>query len=111
MREILASKIHKAKVTAANVEYIGSITVDATLMEKSGLWPNQKVLVVSNTSGVRLETYVIPGKKGEIQINGASARRLHVDEEIIIMGFCFSEKPINPRCILVNEKNEFVENL
>ena len=63
MRELLQSKIHKATVTEANLEYIGSITIDEDLMEKIDLWEGQKVLVVSNTSGSRLETYAIKGER------------------------------------------------
>jgi aspartate 1-decarboxylase len=62
MRSVLRSKIHKATVTEANLEYIGSITIDEDLIEKVGLWPGEKVMVVSNTSGARLETYVIKGQ-------------------------------------------------
>jgi aspartate 1-decarboxylase len=63
MRWALRSKIHKAVVTDANVAYIGSITIDEELVEKAGLWPGEKVLVVSNTSGARLETYIIVGER------------------------------------------------
>ncbi|MCB0195921.1 MAG: aspartate 1-decarboxylase, partial [Anaerolineae bacterium] len=63
MRWIMRSKIHKATVTQADLEYIGSITIDETLVEKAGLLPGEKVLVVSNSSGARLETYVIVGEK------------------------------------------------
>ncbi|OFZ53169.1 MAG: aspartate 1-decarboxylase, partial [Bdellovibrionales bacterium RIFOXYB2_FULL_36_6] len=75
MRFLLRSKIHKATVTEANLNYIGSITIDKTLIEKVGFWPGEKVLVVSNTTGARLETYIIVGKKnsGIICMNGAAA--------------------------------------
>ena len=69
MRELLQSKIHKATVTEANLEYIGSITIDEDLMEKIDLWEGQKVLVVSNTSGSRLETYAIKGERGRERKN------------------------------------------
>ena len=109
VREILSSKIHKARVTSSKVDYDGSITIDSELMKKCGLWENQKVLVVSNTSGNRLETYAMLGKRGEIQMNGAAARKIQKDEEITIMGFCFSETPKKPICILLNKKNELVK--
>jgi aspartate 1-decarboxylase len=113
MRWLLRSKIHKATVTEADVAYVGSITIDEELMEKAELWPGQKVLVVSNTSGVRLETYVIPGARdsGLIGMNGAAAHLIGVGEEIIIMGFELSEQPVTPRMILVNGENEFVRFL
>ena len=63
MRWVLRSKIHKAIVTEADLHYIGSITIDEELVEMAGLWPGEKVLVVSNTSGARLETYVIAGER------------------------------------------------
>ena len=63
MKEVLCAKIHNAFVTEARLDYIGSITIDQVLLDKVGLWAGQKVLVVSNTTGARLETYVIPGEK------------------------------------------------
>lgn len=64
MRWVMRSKIHNATVTEANLAYVGSITIDSELMERVGLWPGERVLVVSNTSGSRLETYVITGDPG-----------------------------------------------
>jgi len=111
MRWVLRSKIHKAIVTEANVEYIGSITIDEDLIEKAGLWPGEKVLVVSNTTGARLETYVMVGERnsGIICMNGAAAHLIKVGEEIIIMGFELSDKPIKPKGILVDKNNRFVK--
>jgi len=113
MRWVLRSKIHKATVTEADINYIGSITIDKELIEKVGFWPGEKVLVVSNTSGARLETYVIEGKRssGIICMNGASARLIKKGEEIIVMGFELSDKPIKPKNILVDKKNRFVRFL
>jgi aspartate 1-decarboxylase len=113
MREILRSKIHKAIVTEANLEYIGSITIDEDLIEKSGLWEGEKVLVVSNTTGARLETYVIKGKKysGIICMNGASAHLIKKGEEIIIMGFELVDKKIKSKNILVDKNNKFLKFL
>ena len=113
MRWMLRSKIHKATVTEANLEYIGSITIDEDLIEKVGFLPGEKVLVVSNTSGSRLETYVIAGERGSgyICMNGAAAHLIQTGEEIIIMGFELSNEPIEPTAILVDEKNEFVSYL
>lgn len=111
MRWILRSKIHKAKVTEANINYIGSITIDEELIEKTGIWVGEKVLVASNTSGARVETYVIAAKKGSriICINGAAARLIKKNEEIIIMGFELTDKPIKPKIILVDGRNNFVK--
>jgi aspartate 1-decarboxylase len=114
MREVLQSKIHKATITEANISYVGSITIDPSLLERIDLWPGQKVLVVSNTSGARLETYVIKGEQpgtGEICINGAAAHLMKKGEEVIIIGFQYSENPIEAKCILVNDQNQFVQYL
>jgi aspartate 1-decarboxylase len=113
MRSVYRSKIHKATVTEADVSYVGSITIDEELMERAGLWPGEKVLVVSNTSGARLETYTIVGKRGsgEICINGAAAHLIKAGEEVIIIGFELTDEPIIPKAILVDEANRFVRNL
>ncbi|MBU0627715.1 MAG: aspartate 1-decarboxylase [Nanoarchaeota archaeon] len=111
MRWLLRSKIHKATVTEANAAYVGSITIDEELIEKSGLLEGERVLVASNTSGERLETYVINGKRnsGVICMNGAAAHIIKKGEEIIIMGFELSEKPIKPKIILVDKTNNFLK--
>lgn len=113
MRWLLRSKIHKATVTEADVNYVGSITIDADLLQRVGLWPGERVLVVSNTSGARLETYVIRGEAGAGQIcmNGAAAHLIKAGEEVIIMGFELSDEPIEPRAILVDGQNRYVRDL
>jgi len=113
MRWVLRSKIHKATVTDANVDYIGSITIDEELVEKVGLWPGEKVLVVSNTSGKRLETYIIAGERhsGVMCMNGAAAHVIKTGEEIIVMGFELTDTPLTPTVILVDHKNAFVRYL
>jgi aspartate 1-decarboxylase len=109
MREVLTGKIHQATVTEANVAYIGSITIDEDLMVKADIWEGQKVLVVSNTTGERVETYTIKGKRGSGQIcmNGAAAHIIKKGEEVIIIGFGLSDKPIAAKCILVDKNNLF----
>ena len=86
---ILKSKIHRVKVTEANLEYIGSITIDEDLMDASGIVAGEQVSVVDNTNGARLETYVIPGKRGSgcICMNGAAAHLMHVGDTVIIMAY------------------------
>ena len=113
MRWVMRSKIHKATVTDANPEYIGSITIDEDLIEKSGLWPGEKVLVASNTSGARLETYVLTGKKnsGIICLNGAAAHLIKAGEEIIIIGFELTDEPLTPKVVLVDNNNKFLKYL
>ncbi len=113
MRWVLRSKIHNATVTDANLSYVGSITLDMALADRVGLWPGEKVLVVSNTSGARLETYVIAGERGSgvICMNGAAAHIIKAGEEIIVMGFELVDQPIEPRIILVDRANRFVRDL
>ena len=113
MRFVLRSKIHKATVTEANINYIGSITIDRELMEMVDLWPGEKVMVVSNITGVRLETYAIAGEKGSgiICMNGAAALLIKKGEEVIIMGFELTDKQIKAKIILVDRKNKFLKFL
>lgn len=108
MRSLLRSKIHLATITEANLDYIGSITIDSKLLEAVDLWPGEKVLIVNQTTGVRLETYVIKGEAGSgaVEINGAAAHLVNPGEKIIIMGFELATKPIVPKVILVDGENQ-----
>lgn len=109
MRSLVRSKIQKAKVTQADLHYIGSITIDQDLIEKSGLWVGERVLVVSVTSGARLETYVITGERnsGIISVNGAAAHLIKEGEELIILGFEITNEPVEMKNIIVDENNKF----
>lgn len=111
MRQLLRSKIHRAVVTEANPDYVGSITIDPEMMDAVGLWAFEKVLVVSVTSGARLETYTMKGEagSGEICINGGAAHLIQEGEIVIIMAFELSEKPVDVKIALVNEKNEITQ--
>jgi aspartate 1-decarboxylase len=113
MRELLRSKIHNATVTEAKLSYVGSITIDRELIDRVGIWAGEKVLVVSNTTGARLETYVIGGERGSgyIAMNGAAAHLIHAGEQIIIMGFELANEPIAPQIILVDDQNRFLRYL
>jgi len=112
-RWLLRSKIHKATVTDADLDYVGSITIPTDLTERVGIWPGEKVLVVSNHTGIRLETYVIPAPSGSgrICMNGAAAHLIKPGEEIIIMGFALASEPIKPRIILLDADNRYVRDL
>ena len=87
--QVLKSKIHRVTVTEANLDYIGSITIDEDLMEAANIYAGEKVQVVDNTNGARIETYVIPGQRGSgcICINGAAAHLVHVGDTVIIMAY------------------------
>jgi aspartate 1-decarboxylase len=113
MRWILRSKIHRATVTEANLEYIGSITIDQDLIDKTGLMIGEKVMVVDNTNGARVETYVIRGERdsGIICMNGAAAHLIKKGDQVIIMGYELTDTPIDSKRILVDEKNKFVRFL
>ena len=91
---ILKSKIHRVQVTESNLEYIGSITIDEALMEAANIYAGERVLVVDNTNGARLETYVIPGKRGSgcICMNGAAAHLVHVGDTVIIMAYALMDE-------------------
>jgi aspartate 1-decarboxylase len=113
MRSLLRSKIHHATVTEANIDYVGSITIDLELIEAVGLWIGEKVLVVSSTTGARLETYVIEGEAGSgiIGINGPAAHLINAGERVIVMGFEISEKPVKPKIVLCDKDNHIAEYL
>jgi len=109
---LMKSKIHRARVTDANLNYVGSITIDEELMEKADILRNEKVQVVNNNNGNRFETYVIPGEKGSgtICLNGAAARLVHPGDIIIILSYGIFEKKealeYKPRIIFLDEKNK-----
>jgi len=92
--EVLKSKIHRVKITQAELHYIGSITLDPLLMEASGIFENEKVQVVNINNGERLETYVIEGKRGsgEVVMNGPAARKAQVGDIVIIIAYCLIDK-------------------
>lgn len=91
--EVLKSKIHRVTVTGANLNYIGSITIDEALMEASNIIENEKVQVVNNNNGERIETYVIKGERysGKIELNGAAARKVLPGDIIIIFSYAIMD--------------------
>jgi aspartate 1-decarboxylase len=90
---VVKSKIHRASVTEANLNYIGSITIDEDLIEAANLFPNERVSIVNNNNGERFDTYVIPGLRGSgiICMNGAASRKVQPGDVIIIMAFAIME--------------------
>ena len=113
MRVLLRSKIHRAIITECNEDYIGSILIDQGLMERVDLWEYEKVLICDVTNGNRFETYAIAGERGSgvMSVQGAAAKLVDKGDCIIIMSFDVTDDPIEPKMILVNENNEFVEYL
>src|SRR5260370_39344008 len=110
MSWVLRSKIHKATVTEANVAYIDSITIDRSLVEQAGFWEGERVLITSNDSGARLETYVILGERrsGTICMDGAPAHLIKAGEDIIIMGFELPHRPVAPQVVVVAKQDRLV---
>lgn len=113
MRCLLRAKIHRAVVTDANPEYVGSITIDDDLLQKADIWPGEKVLVADVANGARFETYAVRGKPGSgmVCVNGSAARLVKKGDTVIIMAFEFTDVPIEPRVVLVDEDNHFVKSL
>ncbi|MBX5455347.1 MAG: aspartate 1-decarboxylase [Thermogemmatispora sp.] len=115
LRTMCKSKIHRATVTMADLNYVGSITIDQDLLEAANIYPYEKVQVVNVTNGSRLETYAIPGERGSgvICLNGAAARLNAVGDIVIVMSYAhFTEEEIRslkPRVVLVNEQNQITE--
>ena len=114
-RTLLGGKIHRATVTQADLNYVGSITVDEDLLDAAGILVNEKVQIVNNNNGVRLETYTIAGKRGSgvICLNGAAARLVQPGDVVIIMSYVLLSEPEisahEPKVVLVDEANRIRE--
>ncbi|MEK6692108.1 MAG: aspartate 1-decarboxylase [Nitrospirota bacterium] len=115
LRLMLRSKIHKATVTEANLEYEGSLTVDEKILNEAGILPYEQVMVSNINNGERFETYVIPGKKGSgvICLNGPTARKGVIGDKVIV--FCYEafteeelSKGFSPRIVKLDEKNRVI---
>lgn len=114
-RTLLGGKIHRATVTQADLNYVGSITVDEDLLDAAGILVNEKVQIVNNNNGARLETYTIAGQRGSgvICLNGAAARLVQPGDVVIIMSYVLLSEPEisahEPRVVLVDEANRIRE--
>ena len=112
---MLYSKIHRATVTDANLNYVGSITVDTDLLDASGLRVGQKVDIVNINNGERFSTYIIPGEKGEgdICLNGAAARKVQVGDKIIIIAYAVMDEKeadlFKPKVVILNDDNSIAQ--
>lgn len=113
MRIMLKSKIHRARVTDANINYEGSITIDRRLMELADILPYEQVQVLNINTGARFETYAIEGERGEICLNGAAARLAVKGDLVIILTYCHVEEKearnIIPKLVYVDEKNAVIK--
>jgi aspartate 1-decarboxylase len=113
--EVLKSKIHRAKVTQAELNYVGSITIDEDLIDAANIIPNEKVQIVNNNNGARFETYVIRGERGSgtICLNGATARLAQVGDIVIIMSYAYMEmdeaRKYHPILIFPDSDNKLIK--
>lgn len=113
---MMHGKIHRAKVTEANLNYVGSITIDEDLLDAAGILPGEKVQIVNNNNGARLETYTIAGKRGSgvVCLNGAAARCALEGDIVIIIAYAQMDekeaKALVPNVVLVDENNHIVKN-
>ncbi|HLS65628.1 MAG TPA: aspartate 1-decarboxylase [Pseudogracilibacillus sp.] len=111
-RTMMKGKIHRARITEANLNYVGSITIDQNILDKVDILPNEKVQIVNNNNGARLETYVIAGERGSktICVNGAAARLVQPGDVIIIISYALVEdnelSTYRPKIAIMNERNE-----
>ena len=112
--EVVKSKIHRVKVTGADLNYIGSITIDEDLMDAANIIQGEKVQIVNNNNGERLETYVIPGPRGsgELTLNGAAARKVAVGDILILITYATMDieeaKKFNPALVFPNEETNLL---
>ena len=112
--EIVKSKIHRVKVTGADLNYIGSITIDKVLMDAANIIEGEKIHIVNNNNGERFVTYVIPGARGsgEIIVNGAAARKVNIGDILILITYASMKledaKRFNPSIIFPNEENNLL---
>ena len=115
IRTMMNGKIHRARVTESNLNYVGSITIDADILDAVDILPNEKVAIVNNNNGARFETYVIAGERGsgKICLNGAASRLVEVDDVVIIMTYVqLDERELvdhAPKVAVMNEKNEIIQ--
>lgn len=111
---VVKSKIHRVKVTGADLNYIGSITIDEDLMEAANIIEGEKVQIVNNNNGERLETYVIPGPRnsGEITLNGAAARKVAKGDVLILIAYAIMDfeeaKTFKPSLVFPNEETNLI---
>ena len=113
LRILCKSKIHHAVVTGADLNYIGSIGIDQSLMEATGLVEGEQVAVWNVNNGQRIETYAIPlaADSGQVVVNGAAARHFAEGDRVIIVAFCLTDEPIVPQMIAVDEQNRLERRL
>ncbi|MGG1631318.1 aspartate 1-decarboxylase [Rossellomorea sp. NRS-1567] len=114
-RTMMSGKIHRATVTEANLDYVGSITIDQDILDAVGMMANEKVQIVNNNNGARLETYIIPGERGSgvICLNGAAARLVQKGDIVIIISYkLVAEEMVYdhiPKVAIMGEKNRIID--
>lgn len=116
-RTMMNGKIHRATVTEANLNYVGSITIDEDLLDAAGMLPNEKVQIVNNNNGARLETYIIPGERGSgvVCLNGAAARLVQPGDTVIVISYVLvaeeNVKDHKPKVLIMDKENRITSLL
>ncbi|WP_349407547.1 aspartate 1-decarboxylase [Pseudalkalibacillus sp. SCS-8] len=116
-RTMLKGKIHRARVTEANLNYVGSITIDEDILDAVDMLPNEKVQIVNNNNGARFETYIIPGERGSgtICLNGAAARLVQEGDVVIILNYTMvteeAARTHQPTIAIMDENNKIIEKI
>jgi aspartate 1-decarboxylase len=112
---MMHGKIHRARVTEADIDYVGSISIDTSLMRRAGIYPHEQVAVYNLNNGARFETYAIEGAPGQICLNGAAARLAHVGDRVIIVTFVDLEPEEiadhEPTVVVVDDENRPIDHL
>lgn len=111
-REMCRAKLHRLTVTETNINYAGSLTLDRNLLRAADIFPMEKVAVVNVSNGARFETYVIPGKKGEVCLNGAAAHLAVAGDLVIVICYTLLEEKkaakLKPKIVFVDSKNQII---
>ncbi|SFW99842.1 L-aspartate 1-decarboxylase [Thermoactinomyces sp. DSM 45891] len=116
-RTMMKSKIHRATVTEANLNYVGSITIDEDIMDRVDILANEKVQIVNNNNGARLETYAIPGERGSgvLCLNGAAARLVQPGDKVIVIAYALMDdatsRNYQPKIAIMDEGNQILQML
>ncbi|SFS94968.1 aspartate 1-decarboxylase [Marininema halotolerans] len=114
-RTMMKAKLHRATVTEANLNYVGSVTIDEDILDRVDILPNEKVQIVNNNNGARLETYVIPGPRGSgvLCLNGAAARLVQPGDTVIVIAYGMMDeetaRTYRPKVALMGDHNEIIE--
>ena len=111
LQQLLKSKLHHARISYANPDYVGSIEIDADLMARAGIWEGEMVHIWAVDHTARITTYAFSGPKGMIGLNGGAARQFHPGDRVIIAAFTYADEEVVPKILLLGEQNQIVREL